>query len=104
LLHRHEITRHFLEYFRINQDKEFGSKSFINNIKDISVVTDKPLDYIINFPGSIKIDINNTYYYVGDEELEFNFINDLLKNYDFFNKRLLKETCCVKLNSTMITN
>lgn len=104
ILHRHDITKHLLEHFSLNQEDEYGSKSFIKNLKDISVVTDKNLDYIINFPGIIKAEIHNTYYSVGNDDLEFEFINDLLKNYNFFNKRILKNTCNVQLNSTIITN
>jgi hypothetical protein len=80
ILHRHEITKHFLEHFTLNQNKEFGSKSFSKNLKDISAATDKSLDFLINFPDKAKADILNNYYFVGDDDLEFNFINDLLKD------------------------
>lgn len=104
ILHRHEITKHILEYFSNNQNKEFGKKSFIKNLKDISVVTDKPLDFIVNFPGIAKTDINIKYYFVGDEDLEFNCIDDLLNNYNFFNKRILRDVCSIQLNSTTNRN
>jgi hypothetical protein len=95
LLHRHEITKKFLNYFINNNQCEFGSKSFYFNINDISEVTSKSLDSVINFPGINRNIIIQQYYDVGDNQMEFIFIENFLENYDLKNTKVLKDICCM---------
>jgi hypothetical protein len=62
---------------------DYGKVSFFNNLKEISDVTNKPLDYIINFPGVARNQIIENYYSVGDNEMEFILVEDLLNDYNF---------------------
>jgi hypothetical protein len=59
------------------------------------------LEIIINNPVQTKNEIIVIFNTAGDDELELNFIKDLLENYDFFNKKILKTTCAVNMNSTI---
>jgi hypothetical protein len=104
ILSRHSITNHLLQIFNNNIDLDFSNKSIFYNLKDVSIVTGESLENIINFPGQMKNAIYNQFNNTGDDEMEFNFIDDLLKNYNFFNKKILKTICSVQMNSTIISD
>lgn len=96
ILHRHEITKHFLNYFLSHQPENFGCKSFYSNIKRISEVSNKSMDYVINFPGITRNNIIKEFFDIGDNEMEFILIDDLIQNYNFVKKKCLKDLYAIK--------